>query len=126
MALQLLKLAINAETTVLTTPTVQKFFSVVPSTVVGETTLTINVDDFWDDTGNEASELPALSADNSYYIVYINGVQVMQDLLTYAPGGTGVGQLTINVPAGSSILQNSPIILVVTNFDPEAQTTIET
>lgn len=126
MALQLLKLAINAETTVLTTPTVQKFFSVAPSTVVGETTLTINVDDFWDDTGNEASELPALSADNSYFIVYINGVQVMQDLLTYTAGGTGVGQLSINIPAGSSILQNSPIILVVTNFDPEAQITIET
>lgn len=126
MALQILKLAINAQSTVETSPTVQKFFSVAPSTLVGETTLTIDTADFWDDTGAEATTLPALNPDNSFITVYINGVQVMQDLVSYTPGASGTGELTITVPTGSSILQNSPIILIVTNFTPTAVTTIET
>lgn len=126
MALQILKLAINAQSTVETFPTVQKFFSVAPSTLVGETTLTIDTADFWDDTGAEATTLPALNPDNSFITVYVNGVQVMQDLVSYTPGASGTGELTITVPTGSSILQNSPIVLIVTNFTPTAQTTIET
>lgn len=126
MALEILKLAINAATTVLTTPDVQKFFYVVNTPVAGGTTLTIQAAEFMDDTGTTGVTLPALSSDNSYFIVYINGVQVMQDLLEYTPGGTGTGSLVITVPTESNIIANSPIVLVVTNFAPTAQTTIDT
>ena len=124
MALEILKLAINAATTVLTNPDVQKFFYVVDTPVTGPSTLTINAEDFMDDTGATGVTLPALSDENSYLIVYVNGVQVMQDLVTYNPGGTGTGSLVITVPEDSDIIANSPVVLVVTNFAPTAQTTI--
>lgn len=126
MALEILKLAINASTTVATVPDVKKFFYLVNSTVTGEDTLTIYAKDFMDDTGTVGVTLPELSANNSYLTVYVNGVQVMQDLLTYNPGEDEDGLLTIAVPEESEIIQNSPVVLVVTNFAPTAQTTIET
>ncbi|MED3662897.1 DUF4183 domain-containing protein [Ureibacillus thermophilus] len=126
MPLEILKLAINAATTVVTSPDVQKFFYVVDADVSGGTTLTIDADDFMDDTGATGVTLPELADENSYFIVYVNGVQVMQDLVTYNPGGSGAGSLVINVPAGSDIIANSPVVLVVTNFNPTAQTTINT
>lgn len=126
MALEILKLAINTATTVLTNPDVQKFFYVVDTPVTGASTLTINAEDFMDDTGATGVTLPALSDENSYLIVYVNGVQVMQDLVTYNPGGTGTGSLVITVPENSDIIANTPVVLVVTNFAPTAQTTINT
>lgn len=125
MALEILKLAINASTTVATVPDVKKFFYLVNSTVTGVDTLTIYAKDFMDDTGTVGVTLPELSANNCYLTVYVNGVQVMQDLLTYNPGEDENGLLTIAVPEESEIIQNSPVVLVVTNFDPTAQTTKE-
>ena len=121
-----MKLAITGNTTVDIVPTVERFFNEAASTVTGAGTLTISVDDFWTDTGADATTLPALATDNSYFDVYVNGVLQMEDLLAYTPGGTGVGQLTITVPAGSTIEQNSPIVLVITNFAPTSDTTITT
>ncbi|HWJ78354.1 MAG TPA: DUF4183 domain-containing protein [Niallia sp.] len=121
-----MKLAVFADTTDLTSPTVQRFFSEAASTVVGAGTLTIDVERFWDDTGEVATTLPALEANNSYFNVYVNGVLQMQDLMSYTPGGTEEGQISITVPAGSVIRQNTPIVLVITNFSPTSQTTIET
>ncbi|MEK4494291.1 DUF4183 domain-containing protein [Ureibacillus sp. FSL W8-0352] len=125
MALEILKLTINASTTVATVPDVKKFFYLVNSTVTGVDTLTIYAKDFMDDTGTVGVTLPELSANNCYLTVYVNGVQVMQDLLTYNPGEDENGLLTIAVPEESEIIQNSPVVLVVTNFDPTAQTTKE-
>ncbi|MFC0271874.1 DUF4183 domain-containing protein [Metabacillus herbersteinensis] len=126
MALKIMKLAITANSTVDTTPTVERFFNEPASTVVGAGTLTIAVGDFFTDTGAAATTLPALATDNSYFNVYVNGVLQMEDLLAYTSGGTGVGQLVITVPAGSTIEQNSPVVLVVTNFTPTSDTTIVT
>lgn len=126
MPLKIMKLAITANTTVDTSPTVERFFNETASTVTGPGTLTIAVDDFWTDTGANATALPALATDNSYLNVYVNGILQMDDLLAYTPGGTGVGQLVITVPAGSTIEQNSPIVLVITNFAPTSGTTIIT
>lgn len=126
MSLQILKLAINATTNINTVPTVQKFFYKTSTDLVGETVLTIETGDFWDDTGATPTELPELAVDNSFITVYVNGVQVMQDLLSYTPGDSTTGELSITVPAGSQIIANSPVILVVTNFAPTAQTDIET
>lgn len=121
-----MKLAITANTTIDTFPTVERFFNEAASTVTGAGTLTIAVGDFWDDTGAAATTLPALATDNSYFNVYVNGVLQMEDLLAYTPGGTGVGQLVITVPAGSTIEQNSPVVLAVTNFTPSSDTTVIT
>jgi len=126
MALELLKLAINASTSIVTSPNVQKFFYVVDGDITGADTLIINAEDFMDDTGATGVTLPELSTDDSYFIVYVNGVQVMQNLLSYNPGGASEGSLEITVPAGSTIIDKSPVVLVVTNFAPTAQTTINT
>ncbi|QCJ41000.1 DUF4183 domain-containing protein [Bacillus sp. S3] len=126
MPLKIMKLAITANTTIDTFPTVERFFNEAASTVTGAGTLTIAVGDFWDDTGAAATTLPALATDNSYFNVYVNGVLQMEDLLAYTPGGTGVGQLVITVPAGSTIEQNSPVVLAVTNFTPSSDTTVIT
>lgn len=126
MTLKIMKLAITGTTTVDTLPTVERFYNEAASTVTGAGTLTITVDDFWTDTGANATTLPALATDNSYFNVYVNGVLQMEDLLAYTPGGTGVGQLVITVPAGSTIQQNTPVVLAITNFNPTTNTTITT
>src|SRR5690606_16678671 len=116
MPLKIMKLAITADSTVDTFPTVERFFNEASTQVTGAGTLTIPVEEFWTDTGADATTLPDLAADNSYINVYVNGVLQMDDLLAYTPGGTGVGQLVITVPAGSTIEENSPVVLVITNF----------
>ncbi|RID83679.1 DUF4183 domain-containing protein [Peribacillus asahii] len=126
MPLKIMKLAISGSTTVDTNPAVERFFYEVAGTVVGEGTITISVADFWDDTGAAATALPVLTTDNSYFTVYINGVLQMQSLLSYTPGGTGTGQLVITVPAGSTVTADSPVVLVVTNYAPDASTDIVT
>jgi hypothetical protein len=126
LPLKILKLAITASSTVDTFPTVDRFFNEAAATVTGAGTLTIAVGDFWTDTGANATTLPVLATDNSYFNVYVNGVLQMEDLSAYTPGGTGVGQLVITVPAGSTIEQNSPVVLEITNFAPTTNTTIIT
>lgn len=98
-------------------PSVERFFTEAGATT-GAGTLIIAVEEFWTDTG--------AAADNSYFNVYINGVLQMDALLAYTPGGTGVGQLVITVPAGSTIQEGTPVVLAVTNFIPTSDTTIIT
>lgn len=124
MPQKIMKLAITADTTVTAEPTVERFFHEVESTVIGAGALTILVGEFWTDTGGDASSLPDLVADNSYINVYVNGVLQMASLVAYTPGGTGTGQLEITVPAGSTIVEKSPVVLVVTNFTPTGDTNI--
>ncbi|MCM3770799.1 MULTISPECIES: DUF4183 domain-containing protein [Priestia] len=126
MPLQIMKLAIAATTTVTTTPTVSRFFYTATATTTGVTTLTIDTADFFGDTGAPATELPDLITDNSYYNVYINGVLQMAGVSAYTAGATGVGSLAITVPAGSTILVGSPIVLEVTNFAPDSDTDVQT
>ncbi|MGF9888803.1 DUF4183 domain-containing protein [Priestia megaterium] len=110
MPLQIMKLAIAATTTVTASPTVSRFFYTATATT----------------TGAAATELPALATDNSYYNVYINGVLQMAGLSAYTAGAAGVGSLAITVPAGSTILVGSPIVLEVTNFAPASDTDVQT
>lgn len=125
MSLKILKLAFTATTTVTTDPSIQKFFYTVDTEMTGPTTLRIEASDFMDDSGNEGVTLPEVPADNGYITVYVNGVQIMQDLLTYVPGENDEGYLEINVPLDSKINQDAPVVLVVTTFTPSAQTNIE-
>ncbi|MGG0451557.1 DUF4183 domain-containing protein [Priestia megaterium] len=126
MPLQIMKLAIAATTTVAASPTVSRFFYTATATTTGAATLTIDAADFFGDTGGAATALPALAMDNSYYNVYINGVLQMAGLSIYTPGATGVGSLAITVPAGSSVLTGSPIVLEVVNFAPDSTTDVQT
>jgi len=125
MPLQLMKIRIEATSTVETGPEPQKFFHVTAAQTDPGTTLTIGVDEFFDDTGAQATELPALAANNGLYRVYVNGVLQMQDLTTYAPGAAG--SLAIDVPAGGEpILAGSPVVLEILNFAPTSTITVNT
>ncbi|WP_433748350.1 DUF4183 domain-containing protein [Falsibacillus pallidus] len=127
MALQLMKLVVSAASTINTTPASEKFFYVTTAETAAGATLTVDAASFFDDAGAAVTALPALTANNSYFNVYVNGVLQMQGLATYTPGATGVGSLEVDVPAGGDpILQNSPVVLEVMNFDPQASTTVST
>ncbi|PKG23065.1 DUF4183 domain-containing protein [Niallia nealsonii] len=126
MPLKIMKLAITATAETVTAPTVSRFFYEVGATVIGEAVLTIDAADFVNDTGGAVTSLPELTANNSYIEVYVNGVLQMEGLLTYTPGATGTGQLVIDVPNGSTIEANSPVVLVVANFAPTTSVDITT
>ncbi|MEK4381744.1 DUF4183 domain-containing protein [Aeribacillus sp. FSL K6-2848] len=125
MPLQLMKLVVTASTTTNVVPQDQRFFYVTTAETAPGSMLTIDAADFFQDDGSAVTELPALSADNSYYNVYVNGVLQMGGLSTYTPGATTVGSLSINVPAGGdSILADTPIVLEVVNYSPQSTTVV--
>ena len=126
MPLQIMKLAVSATLAIDTVPTVSRFYHIVTAPVTGAGTLTISVGDFMTDTGAAATTLPELIEDNSYFNVYVNGVLQMTDLLAYTPGDTGVGQLVVTVPDGSTLIADTPVVLEITNFTPTSETTITT
>lgn len=127
MALQLMKIAIDGTINTNVNPDSAKFFYVTTSKIAAGDTLTIDAEDFLQDDGATATALPDLRDDNSYFTVYVNGVQQMQGLSTYTPGDEGTGELAIQVPAGGSSIKNkTPIVLQVVNFSPASTGTFET
>lgn len=124
MALRIMKIFASATTTTTTNtvPTVNRFFYVVAAQVAAGATLTIAAGDFETDAGAAATSLPALAANNSYINVFVNGVAVMNDLLTYTDGAAG--QLVIDVPVGSDPIEvATPVVLEVVNFVPSSIST---
>lgn len=127
MALQMMKLQINAATSTDVVPTDTRFFNVTTADTAAGTTLTIDAADFFADDGSAVTALPEMTANNSYYNVYVNGVLQMEGLSTYTPGATGVGSLAIDVPAGGEpILSGSPVVLEVMNYATSSTTTVAT
>ncbi len=126
MALEIMKLAIEAATIVTANPVAQRFFHQTAAATTGPATITIDAAAFFADTGAAVAELPVLAAANSYYNVSINGVLQMAGLTAYTPGATGIGGLTITVPAGSSVPIGTPVVLEVINFTPASDTIITT
>lgn len=127
MALQLMKLQVVVNTSTTVGPDPAKFFYVTTSDTAAGSTLTINTEDFFDDTGAVASTLPVLAVDNSYTQVFINGVLQMDGISVYTAGAAGTGSLAITVPVGDeAILANSPIVLKVVNYVPASESTVET
>jgi len=125
MPLRIVKLfvAASATTTTTTNPTVSRFFHEVAAQVAPGNTLTIAVGDFEDDTGTAATSLPTLATGNSYINVFVNGVLMMNDLITYTSGTTG--SLAIEVPVGSEPIEaNTPVVLEVVNFAPTSTSDI--
>ncbi len=125
MPLKIMKLAVAADPAMDLVPTVSRFFHETTA-LIAAGTLTIPVDEFWTDTGADAAELPPIALDNGYINVYINGVLQMESLLAYTPGPVGTGQLAITIPARSTILIGTPVVLVITNFTPDSETVITT
>jgi len=127
MALQIMKINVSATSDVEVNPIVQRFFYVTTAETDAGDTLTIDATDFFDDAGNEVTDLPALVTNNSFVNVYVNGVLQMEDISTYTSGGTGVGSLAILVPTqGAPIQENTAIVIEVVNYDPITTITIET
>lgn len=127
MALQLMKLLVTATTTTTTVPSPDRFFYVTTGQTAAGATLTIDAASFFDDTGAAVVTLPALSANNSMYNVYVNGVLQMEGITTYTPGATGVGSVDIDVPVGGDpIPTDTPIVVEVINYAPSSVTTVTT
>ena len=125
MALELIKLSINAATTTAVTPDDTRFFYINTTDVPAGSNLTINVADFLDDTGAAPAALPALATNNSYFNVYINGVLQMEGNSTYTSGAAG--SLVFSNPAGGgTIFAGQPVVLEVVNFTPASTTTVQT
>lgn len=120
-----MKIFVTAATTTEVTPIQEKFFHVTTAATEAGTTLTIDTADFFADDGSVATTLPELTAANSYFNVYINGVLQMEGNSTYTPGGTGVGSLAFTVPAGGPpILLGTAVIVEVVNYAPTSTTTV--
>src|SRR5690606_29078401 len=127
MALQIMKLQVVVNTTTTVGPDSAKFFYVTTVDTAAGATLTINTDDFFDDTGAVATALPELAVDNSYTQDFINGVPQMDGISVYTAGAAGTGSLAITVPVcGDAILADSPIVLKVVNYLPASESTVET
>ncbi|WP_349409032.1 DUF4183 domain-containing protein [Pseudalkalibacillus sp. SCS-8] len=125
MALQLIKMVVNASINTNLKPNIKRCFHVTNQIVTTE--IVIDAADFFQDDGSVVTTLPALDNENSYYNVFINGVMQMGGISTYTPGGTGVGNLTITIPPGGDpILSGTPIVLEIGIFTPESNTTINT
>ncbi|KXY35579.1 DUF4183 domain-containing protein [Bacillus sp. FSL K6-0067] len=125
MALQLMKLSISASTSTTIDPVDSRFFHVTTAPTPAGDALTIDAADFFQDDGSAVTTLPALSANNSYFNVYVNGLLQMEGISAYTAGATGVGSLVITVPAGADdILTGTPVILEIVEFTPNATTTV--
>lgn len=122
-----MKLNVSVNSAITTVPNDTRFFYVTTSETAAGSTLTIDAAAFLSDTGAAVTTLPALSANNSYFNVYLNGILQMESICTYTPGATTVGKLEIAVPAGgSAILNNSPVVVEVMNYVPTATNTVLT
>ncbi|HHT7228552.1 TPA: DUF4183 domain-containing protein [Bacillus cereus] len=125
MSLQLMKLAISAETTTDIDPDSITFFHVATTQIDGS--ITIPATQFFQSDGTPATEFPDISSPLPN--LYINGVLQMDAIYTIIsspifPSGTD-WSLQINIPAGSDpILTGTPIILEFTQYTPSSTTTV--
>ncbi|SET15706.1 DUF4183 domain-containing protein [Anaerobranca gottschalkii] len=112
----LFKLAITAETetTVLTKPNVERFFYTLDPQHIDQGTLTIPANAFVDDQGNPVEDITLVTENNGYYLLFINGVLQQEGLYT-------VTAANVQVIEAGDIPENAPITLIVTNFEPDAE-----
>ena len=126
MATQLFKLAIDATTTtdVELNPEIAKYFYLLEEIDRTDDVLTIPATKFIDDAGNiMTGNLTTATADNGYYLLFINGVLQQSSLYTVSGDGS---QVTVN--DAETIPVGAPITLIVTNFAPisDSDTTVTT
>ncbi|EHQ90642.1 DUF4183 domain-containing protein [Desulfosporosinus youngiae] len=126
MSTQLFKLVIDAATTTDTTinPAIEKYFYELREDERTGGIVTIPATQFIDDDGNVMTgNLTPATADNGYYLLFINGVLQQSSLYTVSADGS---QVVINDAA--TVPVGAPITLIVTNFAPvsDSDTTITT
>jgi hypothetical protein len=120
MPTEVFKVVVSASTTTTARPNVSRFFFKTTAEVPGKT-LTINDTQFFDDNGDPvgAGGIVTAATNNGYYNLFVNGIAMQED--TYTVSTTSV---VITTDENMGLAQNTPIVLVVTNFDPESTTTI--
>lgn len=121
MAPKLFKLKIEAATTttVTTHPEVTQYFYEVDDAHRIDDKLVIPSTAFVDGEGNAVvGNLETVAENNGYYSLFINGVEQQTSLYEVEEDGSKV-----NIDDATTILTGSPIILIVTNFDPDANST---
>jgi len=125
MAVKLFKLVIDADTSTTTTvnPEIYRYFYEFDDGDVIEDVLTIEAAAFVDDEGSASTAIETVTAVDGYYLLFVNGVLQQSDLYTVEGDGS---EVTVNDV--ESILPGTPIILVVTRFDPDSDsdTLVET
>lgn len=123
MAVELFKLAIDAESDITLEPDVKNYFYQFDPDDVDEVDgLTIEAADFVDDDGDQVVAITEADANNGYYQLFINGVLQQMDFYNATTNNVTIPSITDS----TSIPENAPIILVVTNFAPESDITVNT
>lgn len=126
MSTKLFKLVIGAVTTTETdiNPAVEKYFYELREDERTDDTVTIPSTQFTDANGDiMTGNLTPASADNGYYLLFINGVLQQSSLYTVSVDGSQVV-----ITDAATIPIGSPITLIVNNFAPasDSDTTITT
>lgn len=118
MAIKLFKLVMSATTNTTAEPTAYNYFYTTTS-AVDNTRIFIDNSKFLKDDGNEATALVTKTANNGYYLLFINGELQQTGLYTVAASG-----VTIEDTPAFTIPESAPITLTVTNFDPVSSTVV--
>jgi len=122
MATSLFKLVMSATTTTGTTtttttdsnPAVEKYFYKLQAAHRTSGTVTIPSTSFVDDAGSAvASFLTTATANNGYYLLFVNGNLQESALFTVGANGSQVV-----ITKSSTVPVSAPITLVVNNFGP--------
>jgi hypothetical protein len=118
MATTLFKLVMNASTATSTDtdPAIKKYFYKLRLTERTSATITIPAADFTNDAGlTMTGNLTPATANNGYYLLFVNGVIQESSLFTVGSNGSNV-----NIIHASTVPISAPITLAVNNFAPNS------
>jgi hypothetical protein len=121
MATQLFRLVMNASTTTNTdtNPEVEKYFYKLQEAQRAGNTITIPATQFTDDAGNTMTgNLTPVTANDGYYLLFVNGTLQQSSLFTVGAAGSNVV-----ITQASTVPVSAPITLVVNNFAPSSTST---
>lgn len=121
MSTSLFKLIMSASTTTTTdtNPAVEKYFYKLAATERSSGTVTIPAANFTDDSGNTMTgNLTPVTANDGYYLLFVNGTLQQSSLYTVAANGSQVV-----ITQCSTVPISAPITLAVNNFAPSSTST---
>lgn len=124
MPLQLMKVTVNATTTVNPNLKSTKYFYITPTSVPAGTPFAINFSLFRNDNGDPVT-LPIFLPTNGYANLYMNGVLQMNAILSFTSSTPTTGSVVITIPGSPDtvILSGTPIILEIVTIDSDDSTT---
>jgi hypothetical protein len=121
MSTQLFRLVMSASTTTNTdtNPEVEKYFYKLNNAQRTSGTITIPATQFTNDAGNTMTgNLTPVTANDGYYLLFINGSLQQSSLFTVGAAGSNVV-----ITQASTVPVSAPITLVVNNFAPSSTST---